>query len=152
MNYGYDAFKTLSKEGITKEASKLLRTVAEARNAKDKYWFRPIVFVCHDIGGTIVKQVTNAVHMESVSQMTASRLCINPSWIQDMPTSPSPPNGLYSSAIHTDGIASSIWKRRLHGFSFRVQNYPREIRCFRSTASQGPSSIAIWLSWSPRFF
>lgn len=36
MNYGYDAFKTLSKEGITKEASKLLRTVADARNAKDK--------------------------------------------------------------------------------------------------------------------
>ncbi|CAN9398621.1 unnamed protein product [Alternaria alternata] len=36
MNYGYNAFKTLSKEGITKEASKLLRTVAEARNAKDK--------------------------------------------------------------------------------------------------------------------
>ncbi|CAN9409540.1 unnamed protein product [Alternaria sp. RS040] len=36
MNYGYDAFKTLSKEGINKEASKLLRTVAEARNAKDK--------------------------------------------------------------------------------------------------------------------
>ncbi|CAI9637878.1 unnamed protein product [Alternaria burnsii] len=56
MNYGYDAFKTLSKEGINKEASKLLRTVAEARNAKDKDWFRPIVFVCHDIGGTIVKQ------------------------------------------------------------------------------------------------
>lgn len=38
MNYGYDAFKTLSKEGITKEASKLLRTVAEARNAKDKVY------------------------------------------------------------------------------------------------------------------
>ncbi|OAG13317.1 hypothetical protein CC77DRAFT_673354 [Alternaria alternata] len=97
MNYGYDAFKTLSKEAITTEASKLLRTVAEARNAKDKDSFRPIVFVCHDIGGTIVKQVTNALHMESVSQMTASRLCINPSWIQDMPTSPSPPNGLYST-------------------------------------------------------
>lgn len=38
MNYGYDAFKTLSKEGITKEASKLLRTVVEARNGKDKVY------------------------------------------------------------------------------------------------------------------
>lgn len=56
MNYGYDAFKTLSKEGITKEASKLLRAVAGAREEKDKDSFRPIVFVCHDIGGTIVKQ------------------------------------------------------------------------------------------------
>lgn len=38
MNYGYDAFKTLSKEGITKEASKLLRAVAGAREEKDKVY------------------------------------------------------------------------------------------------------------------
>lgn len=38
MNYGYDAFKTLSKEGITKEASNFLRAVAKARNAKDKVY------------------------------------------------------------------------------------------------------------------
>ncbi|XP_014554316.1 hypothetical protein COCVIDRAFT_105298 [Bipolaris victoriae FI3] len=38
MNYGYDAFKTLSKEGITKEASKLLRAVVEARHGRDKVY------------------------------------------------------------------------------------------------------------------
>ncbi|KAF4546017.1 uncharacterized protein LTHEOB_4669 [Lasiodiplodia theobromae] len=56
MNFGYDSVKGLSKEGIVEEASKLLRQLTEKREERDKDLFRGIVFVCHDIGGAIVKQ------------------------------------------------------------------------------------------------
>lgn len=80
MNFGYDSVKGLSKEGIVEEASKLLRQLTEKREERDKVGtvgdegmsrtltndflqdlFRGIVFVCHDIGGAIVKQVITAL-------------------------------------------------------------------------------------------
>lgn len=79
MNYGYDSVKAFSKEGIAEEASKLLRQLTEEREERDKVrivkdeglictvtdclqdLFRAIVFVCHDIGGAIVKQVITVI-------------------------------------------------------------------------------------------
>lgn len=35
MDYGYDAFKLLSKEAIAREAANLLHELAEARKSRD---------------------------------------------------------------------------------------------------------------------
>ncbi|KAB2570256.1 hypothetical protein DBV05_g11056 [Lasiodiplodia theobromae] len=61
LNYGYDTLKVgdgiYFRNGIAKEASILLQQLAEARKGLTQDTFRTIVFIAHDIGGSIVKHV-----------------------------------------------------------------------------------------------
>lgn len=83
LNYGYDVLKTGSgvffRNGISKEASRLLQDLARARwslyqvHLRDyldarrplhpQNIFRPIVFLAHDIGGSIVKHVRRPLEL-----------------------------------------------------------------------------------------
>lgn len=61
LNYSYatdESARVFQRNGIKAEAQNLLRLYSEERRRlEDTEVDRPIIWVCHDIGGTIVKQV-----------------------------------------------------------------------------------------------
>lgn len=62
MTFGYDSgmafMKAISTGGVREVAYKLLGAVKCFQQQSNKPGARPIVFIGHDLGGTIIKQVT----------------------------------------------------------------------------------------------
>ncbi|KAF4633299.1 hypothetical protein G7Y89_g4815 [Cudoniella acicularis] len=61
LSYGYDTIRTKERPftaaGITAKAMHLLDDLVELRKEVDQTLYRPVVFISHDIGGIIVKEV-----------------------------------------------------------------------------------------------